>query len=145
MNKVLPDRYNVPNNTIQFDHYLVSKNVSKVSRKNYLSDLRAYLLWIEAQDLREHFSLDVLISYKEFLISNRLPVSSINRSLSSLRSYGDFLLEHQTLFSNPARLIRNVVDVSGQTKKALIKEFTEVQELNQDELEILHEFLSTSL
>ncbi len=141
MSKKTPNRYNVSDITIQFDDYLMHKGASKVTRKNYLSDLRSFLIWNNTQENFEEFSLDRLISYKNFLEISKLPIVSINRSLSSLRAYGDLLVQNQAQFTNPARMVSNVTLKSKNNSNHLVDQFSQIHKLNTNEIEILREFL----
>lgn len=144
MSKNNANRYNVPAITSCFDDYLVSKNLSRISRKNYVSDLRMFLVWIDAQDDVLEFNVSTIISYKEFLQNSRLPVRSINRSLSSIRAYGDLLVQNQEQFSNPARLVANVPIKAPIVQSRLLQEFSRSNDLSHDDMLALSEFLKLS-
>lgn len=144
MNKNTANRYNLLAITSQFDDYLHSKNLSKISRKNYLSDLRMFLSWMNAQEDVLDFSINTIIVYKQFLQNSRLPARSINRSLSSIRAYGDLLVQIQEEFSNPARLVANVPVTTSFRQNQLIKEFARSNDLSQDDSQALYEFLKLS-
>lgn len=144
MSKNNANRYNVPAITSRFDDYLVSRNLSRVTRKNYLSDLRMFLVWIDAQEDVLDFSLNTIVSYRKFLQNSRLPVRSINRSLSSIRAYGDLLVQSQEQFSNPARLVANVPTKMLIVQSKLIQEFSHSNELSKADMLALSEFLKLS-
>lgn len=144
MSKNNPNRYNVPAITSQFEDYLVSKNLSKISRKNYISDLRMFLTWIDAQEDELEFNLSSIVLYKQFLQTSRLPVQSINRSLSSIRAYGDLLVHSQEQFSNPARLVANIPTKIPVVQSKLIQEFSRSNELSKADALALFEFLNLS-
>lgn len=141
MSKKSADRYNLLDITTQFDDYLAQKNLSKISRKNYLSDLRFFLTWMDAHFDVPDFNLSTIISYKNFLINSRQTVRSINRSLSSIRAYGDLLVQNQVQFSNPARLVANVPIGTTFSQNQLIHEFSRSNDLSHEDKQALYEFL----
>lgn len=135
------NRYNVPAITSRFNDYLLLKNLSRISRKNYLSDLRMFLTWMNAHDDVPEFSVSTIISYKKHLESSRLPIRSINRSLSSIRAFGDLLINTQEQFSNPARLVANVAIQIHPEESVLVDEFSRSHELSKDDTRALEEFI----
>lgn len=142
MNKNISNRYNLLTSTIQFDDYLIHKNLSRISRKNYLSDLRMFLTWLNSREDGLEFSMNAIVLYKEFLQSSRLPARSINRSLSSIRAYGDLLVQNQEQFSNPARLVANVPVNTSISQNKLIQEFSRSNDLSHNDAVALSEFLT---
>lgn len=143
MSKNFADQYNVPDITAQFNDCLAGKGVSKISRKNYLSDLRLFLGWLGKSHVNGIFTLDTIIAYKKYRQVSRVPVSSINRSLSVLRAYGDLLVENRALFTNPARMVSNL-SASIRNANALVEKFSASNELSPLEMEVLREFVQTS-
>lgn len=141
MSKKSYDRYNLLDIASQFDEYLSQKNLSKISRKNYLSDIRFFLTWVDAHFDMPNFDLSTIISYKKFLVNSRQTVRSINRSLSSVRAYGDLLVQKQLEFSNPARLVANVPIRTTFSQDALIHEFSRTNDLSHEDRQALYEFL----
>lgn len=86
----------------EFKNFLSSEQASKLTIKNYLIDVKQFLLWLETvtsnepdqapRDILLHISNYALQSYKMRLFNERRfsPVS-INRKLSSIRRYVRFL------------------------------------------------------
>ena len=81
-----------------FFQYLCDQQLSKKSVKNYVSDARQYLEWLEKAEIHtentpilEEISVNSIQEYKSFLLSKAIPLSSINRYLASLRQFGSFL------------------------------------------------------
>ncbi len=138
------DRYNVPTVTVHFDNYLSQKNLSKVTRKNYVSDLRMFLSWMNAHENVPDFNVRSITLYKEFLQSSRLPVRSINRSLSSLRAFGDLLTSVGDQFSNPARLVSNIAITSPIPEMKFVQEFSRSNGLPREDVLALNEFMNLS-
>lgn len=138
------DRYNVPTVTIHFDNYLSQKRLSKVTRKNYVSDLRMFLAWMNAHENVPELNVRSITLYKEFLQTSRLPVQSINRSLSSLRAFGDHLVSNGNQFSNPARLVSNISIKLLIPEMKFIQEFSRSNSLSQEDVLALNEFLTLS-
>ncbi|MCX7997172.1 MAG: site-specific integrase [Patescibacteria group bacterium] len=117
----MDERYNLHILEALFADYLVSGNVSRVSAKNYRSDVRYYLSWISTQipepipetstALDEFISLsgrDCIEAFKEFQIAKGLPYRTINRRLSSIRKFYLFCFRRGILNFNPAETVRNV-------------------------------------
>ena len=78
-----------------FQKYLETKKLSPASIKNYVSDLRKFLTWHaekqEAEGQPLPFTTELLKKYQLELVKQKTPDPTINRHLSSLRS---FLLGH---------------------------------------------------
>ena len=86
MNKLLKD----------FEHYLKIKRLAKASINNYISDTNKFLVWQKTQGVpsEEGLSLNQITpasfeKYKLHLTKTRVPAKTINRHLSSLRSFGE--------------------------------------------------------
>ncbi len=105
-----------------FKTYLKIKGLSPVTIRNYSADLNHFLAWLEltlrSQNIALNRSLPELIisffepnyltRYKKYLIQNRLPISTINRRLSTLRNFGSFCVSQAWLQKNPAEGISNM-------------------------------------
>lgn len=88
---------------------LFSENISRISAANYLSDINQFFPWFARQvnfsgvyvesfsDLLPFFKIDSGKIYKEYLLQLKIPVSSINRALSSLRRLSRYLLSRGLL------------------------------------------------
>jgi len=111
--------FDLPNS---FKAYLKVKGASQNTIKNYLADLNHFLAWLELtlrgqnialdQSLPElfirYFEPNYLAKYKNYLVQNQLPVATVNRRLSTLRTFGGFCLSQAWIKENPAKKIRNV-------------------------------------
>lgn len=117
-------RYNLHNLEALFREYLISENISRVSIKNYASDIRHYLAWVQyvLQDemvqaqstldcFIEHSSEELARGYLAYLDSKQTPLRTINRRLSSLRKFYRFCLAREIVNTNPLVSIANKVRV----------------------------------
>jgi len=153
-------QYNFYNFEASFKKFLLAENVSPVTLKNYLSDLRHFLGWmilkIKAQNKKNFENLSPLEflnqideslveEYKNYLVVNSIPAKTINRRLSTLRKFFSFCISQGWLKENPAKKIQNLklkID-SIITSFAL---FLEKENLDQrtikSYLEVVQQFLS---
>ena len=88
---------------------LYKEGISKVSIANYHSDVNHFFSWFARRisltgvyletfsDILPFLKKDSGRNYKEFLVQVKLPTSSINRRLSSLRRISRFLLSRGLL------------------------------------------------
>src|SRR3990172_158480 len=88
---------------------LYKEGISKVSIANYHSDVNHFFSWFARRisltgvyletfsDILPFLKKDSGRNYKEFLVQVKLPTSSINRRLSSLRRLSRFLLSRGLL------------------------------------------------
>lgn len=123
----------------EFKNYLKETGLSQTTQKNYLADLRHFLKFVEtkkatllchselvsesAQMLKQvqHDTTKLFSEYHDFLTTTPLSLSSINRKLSSLRKFGQFLFESGKLDHNPAQKIKNLTPLSRKIKKIKTK------------------------
>ena len=105
-----------------FAVYLKTQGASPLTIKNYLCDLNHFLGWTElflrGQNLpfypdepkyfRQYFNQNLVARYKNYLTSNSLPWSTINRRLSTLRSFAKFCLAQAWISENPTQALDNV-------------------------------------
>ena len=115
-----------------FKTYLLLNGASKNTVKNYLADFNHFLAWLELTLRGQNIALDrsvpeifinyfdrnYLAKYKSYLVQNQLPISTINRRLSTLRSFGNFCVSQAWLKENPAKKVTNV----SLRKKEVIKQ-----------------------
>lgn len=87
----MENRYNLQIIEHEFKKYLFGKKLSTLTIKNYLSDIRHLLSWILAKGDNRKFNPDLVESYVDYLKNENIPRNTINRRLSSIRSYFDFL------------------------------------------------------
>lgn len=127
----------------QFGLYLQSKNVSAISQKNYLSDLRHFLGWfilvLKSKSISvDHTSPSSLCSfitqelvnrYKTFLTLNQVAQKTANRRLSTLRKFCSFCLSQGWLEQNPAKKVANI-GMKKDPVEQIVKKFG--QSLNEE-------------
>ncbi len=115
MSTISDQPYNWYNLELNFRIYLSAvKKMRPVSVKNYLSDIRHFIGWTSSgaaqfeSDQPEIIMVpDNLEKYRLYLTSSNLPLKTINRRLSTLRSFCEFLISQNILQSNPSKLLRN--------------------------------------
>ncbi len=102
-----------------------SPPISKVSQKNYLSDIRYFFGWIQnfaqpqpdnAQSLQNLFSKNLLVEFRDYMIDSLLPIATINRRLSSLRKFCHFLVESSKIVQDPSSNLTNVTKLDYQSQ-----------------------------
>ena len=113
---------------------LFSESLSKVSIANYRSDINHFLFWFARRisltgvyvetfsDLLPFLKKDTGRSYKASLLQAKLPVSSINRGLSSLRRLSRFLLTRGLLAFDFMEATGNVKAYQKEGQKTLANE-----------------------
>ena len=91
------------------------RDISPVTVRNYLSDLRSFIAWYEAKSpnsAKVGFDLTkvttpTLTRYRSYLQSQlRLAPASINRYLVTLKSYFALAVEGQKITTNPAKVVK---------------------------------------
>lgn len=79
----------------EFKHSLFKQKASPLTIKNYMSDLAHFTKWVDAEyGIQKHLNIseDIINQYKNTLIHIlNLSPSSVNRKLSSIRKYGEFV------------------------------------------------------
>lgn len=130
--------FDLPNS---FKAYLKVKGASQNTIKNYLADLNHFLAWLELTLRGQNIALDrslpelfsryfepnYLAKYKNYLVQNQLPVATVNRRLSTLRTFGGFCLSQAWITENPAKKLTNVSlglkTEDGRQKTKMLEEF----------------------
>jgi len=157
--------YNFYNLEASFEKFLLAENVSPITLKNYLSDLRHFLGWailkLKAQNKKNLETLDFLEflnqidnsfveEYKKYLVINYIPSKTINRRLSTLRKFFSFCISQGWLKENPAKKISNIkYQISNIDNTGILTKFQQdLEKENLDQktiksyLEVVREFLS---
>lgn len=146
--------YNPYNLISDFKLFLQSKTNSKVTIKNYLSDLRYFIGWLisvkgteeKKQWKLNETSFETLKDYKNYLIGANLPIKTVNRRLSSLRLFCVFCLEKKVFKKNIAIGLTNASSkesVMEDFKSYLKEQKIDNEEIDQLELDI-REFFNFS-
>jgi len=153
-------RYNFYNFEASFKKFLLAENVSPITLKNYLSDLRHFLGWtilkLKAQNKKNFENLSPLEflnqideslveEYKNYLVVNAIPAKTINRRLSTLRKFFSFYISQGWLKENPAKKIQNlklkIDSIISSFALSLEKENLD-QKTIKSYLEVVQQFLS---
>ena len=115
-----------------FEQYLRQElKVTSKTIRNYRSDLAHFSGWAclylqargvnvaETEQLVPHLSAGLVAQYKNYHQENKIPFSTINRRLSTLRNFGRFLTCAGLTASDPMQIIENVhkEEASGAEEK----------------------------
>ncbi len=117
-------RYNLSNFEAPFKQFLLAENnnvnLNPITVKNYLSDLRHFLGWVNTQtelasisDFDPQASLEIMTSslilnYQQYLYKGYIPVKTINRRLSTIRKFFSFCIGQGWIKHNPAKEVQNL-------------------------------------
>jgi site-specific recombinase XerD len=115
-----------------FKNYLIIKKTSPVTAKNYLVDVKHFLNWLSqktgvkyqvvGKSIFSLFTEETINEYKNDLLSEKTPFSTLNRRLSALRKFGQFGKEQGWLKENPAAKISNVNQETANQKENLTEQ-----------------------
>lgn len=120
------NEYNLSILEALFKDHLVAEKVSKVTIKNYRSDIKYFVNWFYVYvapymksiggeavtvSLIEVFILHstkgLIEEFKTYLIDSNIPLKTINRRLSSIRKFYTFCVARGYLGMNPASSVSN--------------------------------------
>lgn len=93
----------------EFESYLIkNKKVSKNTLDSYLRDVRGYVLFLEKHDSYNLFASnsDIVNEYLTSLKLSGKSISTLTRTISSLRSFFQFLILNGYMRTNPAKNIK---------------------------------------
>ncbi|MBI2590936.1 MAG: site-specific integrase [Candidatus Blackburnbacteria bacterium] len=101
--------------TAQFEQYLLTKkHVSRKTLRNYRCDLAHFANFAliqtstnNVEELLPHFNNRLVKKYKAGQTTEGVQTSTINRRLSTLRNFSQFLLGLGLITSNPTTVIKN--------------------------------------
>ncbi|MCX6816251.1 MAG: site-specific integrase [Candidatus Beckwithbacteria bacterium] len=91
-----------------FKKYLTAdKKIGSASTKNYVSDINLFLNWVsrtlqEENIQAEHLTPTIVKTYQKHLTQNVHPTTA-QRHLSSLRRFGEFLVNTNRLTADPTK------------------------------------------
>src|SRR3989338_6368791 len=112
---------NLHNLEANFKEYLEKENYSRASISNYIMDIKKFLGWyffmLSNQGLTydlSYLSKAVMSSYQEHLSNQHIPVKTVNRQLSSIRTFAKFCVVRGYIATYPFTDVPNVKD-SSQT------------------------------
>jgi site-specific recombinase XerD len=103
-----------------FYQYLKNLGISAKSHKNYKSDITHFTGWLilkirsfgsYIESLTEavpFLDRDIAHEYRNFMLTNKIPVKTINRRLSTLRHLAKYLFSNEIIDSNFMGSVENV-------------------------------------
>jgi hypothetical protein len=107
--------YNPHNLEANFKSYLETNDYSRTSIFSYIGDIRKFLSWYSLMLTKQDLSFDLnyltqqtLDRYKSHLQIHKVPVKTINRSLSSLRTFAKFCVVQGYVATNPFMDVPNL-------------------------------------
>jgi len=154
--------YNLYNLEASFKKFLLAGNISPITLKNYLSDLRHFLGWLtfywksnnvgtihelslQELSLQKLITTKTISDYKAYLLENNIPLKTTNRRLSTVRKFCSFCISQGWLKENPAKKIQNlklkIDSIISSFALSLEKENLD-QKTIKSYLEVVQEFLS---
>lgn len=159
--------YNLLDLRYNFVTYLSSGNnsLSKVTIKNYSSDLSHFFGWflhhtnpppttydkqVSAQNFCAHFTKELVDQYKNHLVDSHIPIRTVNRRLSALRKFAQFCRHHSLIEIDPTEYITNVstgplattrIVSLFDTTTALLDEFIHDTHVSPDTTAHIQDFL----
>lgn len=117
--------YNLYNLEPKFKAFLLAVNISAISLRNYLSDIRHFFGWLlssgkykENESIEDNIKAINSIVVEEYRNHHRtaLPVKTINRRLSALRKFLQFCQKEGLITENPAKTVSNISSVIKKDK-----------------------------
>lgn len=108
-----------------FEEFLEREGASLKTRTNYRSDVKNFLAYIistnpdgnvriaSPQDLLTRFTPQSIENYKTSELTNRTPISTINRRLSAIRAFARFAIDKHWIILNPADSVPNLKDADS--------------------------------
>jgi len=99
--------YNLYNTEAQFKNFLIAGNISQVSIRNYLSDMRHFYGWFMANHSSNDFIEELngdknyFANYNSYLYSSTTSDKTVKRRLSTLRKLCECLVEQHLLSNVP--------------------------------------------
>jgi site-specific recombinase XerD len=126
-----------------FEDFLVRDGASEKTRKNYKSDLRQFLLWLQnsgeaathesfdsEKELLSFVSPERLENYKRSQLLANVPTATINRRLSTLRIFFRCAVLQGWVTDDPTRLILNIPKAKLSPKNESLDEMIAAFEEN---------------
>ncbi len=131
---------------ILFVQFLTRKGASEKTRRNYKSDIRHFLGWaqltIESSvgtapkthtEFLSFLTPTVVATYKTYLLTNHVPVATVNRRLSTIRNFFRFCKQENLMKKNPAESLEGIssVNLIGEFEKKLAQDGASPQTIRQ--------------
>lgn len=108
-------KYNIYNIEAEFKRYLESNNFSRITINNYIADFRIFLSWyvlkLKSQQLEFDLSsltASVVQAYQDDLMAKEMPVKTVLRYVSSLRTFIRFCIFEQIISGDQAENLKNI-------------------------------------
>jgi site-specific recombinase XerD len=110
----MQERYNFSYFEAEYKSYLLALNVKPVSIKNYLSDIRFFFTWLKSSfqtdtislsDLPHLLSQASILAFYDYLESFEGSRATLNRRVSTIRSFLSFCVKQQWIAENTAHLL----------------------------------------
>jgi len=115
LNKLLSD----------FKEKMIAEDFSDNTIKNYISDVRTFCKWYQeigiSNDLEKVTHYDLGADKKYLIHSQRKKVSSINRSIQTLRNFFQFMIDKKLVKKNPSEKIKFLRRIKRTQPRALTK------------------------
>ena len=96
-----------------FSDFLEKRGVSKITRKNYRTDLRHFLAWarlpIDQVFPFKRITTPLFDAYKQSQILSKTPPATINRRLSTIRMFFRCAIAQGWVTDNPTKNIVNIL------------------------------------
>lgn len=135
-----------------------SDDLQRNSVRNYLSDLRSFITWAEAKaglkgltsDTIPQITVTEILGYRQYLIEENVPYTTINRRLSTLRKFFSFCIEQGWINHNPAKEVENIKDGQEILLRSNVASLLESYQIELQkkgkgkDIEIIKEFLITN-
>ena len=84
------------------NYLLVDKGLSKNTVKAYEADISSFFQWLDNEDLKyKNLQEDHINQYISFLFQRKMRSSSVNRKISSIKSFYIFLVKRNFLKNSP--------------------------------------------
>lgn len=108
----------------KFKQFLTSVGLNKTTQKNYLADLKHFLNWVKNTNYQSfRFDCQTIDAYKKSLIKGKVPANTINRRLSGLCRFGDFLVSQEGTRENPVRDVARLSLDHKDSWQLILKQF----------------------
>lgn len=122
-----------------FLSYLAKQGASERTRKNYRCDMLHFIRWTimtiqnyqlpppsSHQELLGYITPEFLSDYRQCLRKNGIPTATINRRLSTIRTFFRCCLSHGWIQKNPAESLSNVLlKVEEATTDEMLAQFSQ--------------------
>jgi site-specific recombinase XerD len=108
-----------------FEEYLQKRDRSEYTVKGYVRDIQTFFAWLEEQTSRDIPPGEVTFfdvkRYRDELEDARKKPATVNRALSALRQFFDWMVAQGHMASNPAASVKQI-RVKRRTPKSLCKQ-----------------------